>query len=117
MGVFYFLIINCLFMKRSLLTGGILFSGIIGLYAFNVVSQAAISGTVTPPEGATAVWAVNGSDSVAGTFSNGSFSISVKPGTYKLFIDAKAPYKDVSLENIQVSDTAATNVGEIKLEK
>ena len=104
-------------MKRSLLTGGILLSGIIGLYAFNVVSQAAISGSVTPPEGATAVWAVNGSDSVAGTFSNGSFSISVKPGTYKLFIDAKDPYKDVSLENIQVSDTAATNVGEIKLEK
>jgi len=104
-------------MKRSLLTGGILLSGIVGLYAFHTVNQAAISGTVTPPEGATAVWAVNGSDSTSGNISNGSFSISVKPGTYKLVVDAKEPYKDVSLENIQVSDTAATNVGEIKLEK
>ena len=104
-------------MKRVLLAGGIVLSGLTGLYAFRPVDQSSITGKVSPADAATAVWAVNGKDSTTANIVNGAFSIAVKAGTYKVIVDAKEPYKDVSVDNITVSDGAPVDVGEIKLQK
>jgi hypothetical protein len=104
-------------MKRLLLTGGIALSGLIGLVAFRGTEQASITGKVTPADGATAVWAVNGTDSTTANIVNGAFSLGVKAGTYKVIVDAKDPYKDVALDNIEVKDGAPVDVGEIKLQQ
>jgi hypothetical protein len=41
----------------------------------------------------------------------------VKPGTYKVVVDAKEPYKDAAVDNVAVSDGAPADVGTIKLQK
>ena len=102
-------------MKKSMLTCGILAASMAGLFAFTS-AETGISGKVTPQDGAESVWAI-GTDSTKGIISSGNFSIQVKPGTYKVFLDAKDPFKDVSLENLEVRDGQPLDVGEIVLQK
>ncbi len=102
-------------MKKSMLACGIVAASIAGLFAF-ISPETGISGKVTPQDGAESVWAI-GTDSTKGIINSGNFSIQVKPGTYKVFLDAKDPYKDVSLENLEVRDGQPLDVGEIVLQK
>jgi hypothetical protein len=41
----------------------------------------------------------------------------VKKGTYTVWVKANAPYKDASVENVAVTDSATTDIGEIKLQQ
>ncbi|MBL7761995.1 MAG: carboxypeptidase regulatory-like domain-containing protein [Chitinophagaceae bacterium] len=104
-------------MKRLLLAGGIVATGLAGLVAFRGVEQASITGKVSPADAAVAVWAVNANDSTTANVVNGAFSLGVKAGTYKVIVDAKDPYKDASLDNIEVKDGVPVDVGEIKLQQ
>jgi hypothetical protein len=80
------------------------------------IIQSGITGKVSPPDGGISVWAASRTDTVRGLISTaGSFSLQVKPGTYRLFIDAKEPFKDVMLENLEVKDQPL-DVGEIVLQ-
>ncbi|MBN8782599.1 MAG: hypothetical protein ABS85_12650 [Sphingobacteriales bacterium SCN 48-20] len=84
--------------------------------AQNSIIQGGITGKVSPPDGGISVWAASTTDTVRGLISSvGSFSLQVKPGTYRLFIDAKEPFKDVTLENLEVKDQPL-DVGEIVLQ-
>ena len=102
-------------MKKKLLSVGIIAASVAGLFAFST-TQSAITGKVTPADGAQSVWAVSTTDSAKGTITSGAFSLQVKPGTYKVIIDATDPYKDVTLDNIEVKDQPV-DVGEITLQK
>lgn len=102
-------------MKRRMLSLGIVLAFAAGLFAFSNF-QSGITGKVAPADGAEAVWAISGSDTIKGTISDGAFNVSVKPGTYKLVVDAKDPYKDAVLENLQVTDQVL-DVGEIQLQQ
>jgi hypothetical protein len=49
---------------------------------------------------------------------NGSYEISgVKPGTYKIIIEAKPPYRNAAKDGVMVSDGQSSDAGEIRLEK
>ena len=88
----------------------------IGLLAFGSIKEGGIQGKVTPAEGAKEVVAVAGTDTLRSQISNGVFVFSnVKKGTYTIWIKANAPYKDASVENVAVTDSATTDIGEIKL--
>ncbi|WP_342329821.1 carboxypeptidase-like regulatory domain-containing protein [Pedobacter sp. FW305-3-2-15-E-R2A2] len=88
----------------------------LGLLAFTSIREGGIQGKVTPAEGASQVLAVVGTDTLRAAITNGSFVFSkVKPGTYTVLVKANAPYKDTSVENVAVTDSATTDVGEIKL--
>ena len=90
----------------------------ITLFAFTVLAPASITGRVTPPDAVKDVWAVSLTDTARGTVSQGSFNImNIKPGTYKVIIDAVAPYKDVVKEGVSVTEGQPVDMGEIKLEK
>jgi hypothetical protein len=102
-------------MKKNMILCGIVAASVAGLVGFNS-SQTGISGKVTPQDGAESVWAI-GTDSTKGIITSGNFSIQVKPGTYKVFVDARDPFKDVSLENLEVRDGQPLDVGEIVLQK
>lgn len=102
-------------MKKSTLLCGILAASVAGLFSFTTL-QTGISGKVTPQDGVETVWAI-GTDSTKGTINSGNFSIQVKPGTYKVIVDAKDPYKDVTLENLEVREGQPLDVGEIVLQK
>jgi hypothetical protein len=85
------------------------------LHAFKAGQKSGISGRITPADGGQRVWAIQGSDSLSLIPTGGSFLIEAKPGLYKILVDAKEPYKDVLMENIEVTNGKTTDVGEIKL--
>jgi len=88
------------------------------LLAFVTIKDGGIKGKVSPDSGAVQVVAVAGTDTIKGDLSSGSFTINnVKPGTYTVWVKAKPPYKDKSVENVAVVDSTVTDVGEIKLEQ
>lgn len=77
-----------------------------------------ISGKITPPDGATEVWAFAGSDTLKTAVSNGTVSFeNVKAGTYTVIVNAKSPYKDATIQNVKVEDGKVTDLGEIKLDQ
>ena len=89
-----------------------------GLFAFTAFKNGGIKGTVTPSAAATAAMAISGVDTIKVPINNGAFGMNeVKPGTYKLVIQAIAPYKDFEKEGVVVGDGKATDVGEIALQK
>lgn len=86
--------------------------------AFTVVKSGGIKGNVSPADGATAILAVSGTDTLKATLNSGNFNFSdVKPGTYNIVVKGKSPYKDSSVENVAVIDSTVTDVGEIKLQQ
>lgn len=74
-----------------------------------------IHGTITPAESAKKVWAISGTDSVSVAPTTGSFNLEVKAGTYKLVVEAAAPYKTATVESVVVEEGKSTDAGEIKL--
>jgi len=89
-----------------------------GLFAFTSLRSGSIKGTVSPPEGGVRAWAESATDTLKAPIINGSYEITdAKPGTYKVIIEAKPPYKNVAKDGIMVSDGQTADAGEIKLEK
>ena len=88
----------------------------IGLFAFGSIQEGGIQGKVTPTDGVKEVVAIVGTDTLRSQLNNGDFVFSnVKKGTYTIWIKAYAPYKDTSVENVVVTDSTTTAIGEIKL--
>jgi len=88
------------------------------LFAFTTFDGGVIKGKITPADGAKQVWAISATDTLKSAVTDGSFEISnAKAGTYKVFIDATEPYKDVVKDNVQVSDGSTADLGSITLEK
>jgi len=88
---------------------------IISFIAFRSDVISGIQGSIDPPQGAKKVTAISGSDSVSVIPAGGHFSIQVKQGTWRLSVEAVAPYKSEVLENIVVQPEQFTDVGVIKL--
>ena len=103
-------------MKRLIFLFGVVLLTATVFYSFKKV-QGTVTGKITPAESVISVWAVGDADSTHVDYSNGNFSISAAPGMYKIYVDAKEPYKDVSVDNVQIKDGASIDIGEIKLLK
>ena len=88
------------------------------LFAFSKIDAGTIKGTVSPADAATNAWALSGTDTLKAVINKGSFEITdAKPGTYRIIIEAKPPYKNAAKDGVTVTDGQATDVGEIKLEQ
>jgi len=88
------------------------------LFAFTTFKNGSISGTVSPSAAATSAYVVSGMDTMRTNIQNGAFEIrEVKPGTYKLVVEAIAPYKNFEKEGVVVKEKKATDVGEITLQQ
>lgn len=88
----------------------------VGLFAFKNNYNGSIKGTIIPADGATKVWALSTADTLKSDVQSGSFEImNAKPGTYRIIVEAKPPYKNTAKDNVMVADGQPTNVGEIKL--
>jgi len=104
-------------MKRFILICGIIIFCLLAIYAFRNIEQTSIAGRVSPIDGANSAMAISGKDTTTSNILNGAFSFAVKPGLYKVIIDAVEPYKDAVLENIGVKEGQTVDVGEIVLQK
>jgi hypothetical protein len=95
--------------------------GLTSLVAALILSfapaKSGIVGKLNPIDGAELVWVLGSSDSLKMVPAQGQFFFDVKPGVYKLVVDAKEPYKDVLLENLQVKQDETLDVGEIPLKQ
>jgi len=91
---------------------------VFALFAFTTFKNGSITGSVSPSASATSAYVVSGMDTLRTNIQNGGFEISeVKPGTYKLVIEAIAPYKNFEKQGVVVNEEKATDVGEITLQK
>jgi len=91
---------------------------VFALFAFTTLKNGSIKGTVSPSASATSAYVVSGMDTMRTNIKNGFFEIGeVKPGTYKLVIEAIGPYKNFEKEGVVVSEKKATDVGEIALQQ
>jgi hypothetical protein len=93
---------------------GIIISVLL-ISSFASMDRSGIQGTVDPPEGAKRIWAVSGKDTVSIIPAPGGFIMDVKPGSWKLVIEAVLPYKNAERESILVIDGQITDIGLIKL--
>ena len=87
------------------------------LHAFRLMQSSSISGKIIPPEGSEIVWAIMGRDSIKTPVMSGAFVFTVKPGTWKIIVDGKEPFKDAVLEKVDVKEGQNTDVGEIRLQQ
>jgi hypothetical protein len=86
------------------------------LFAFTFLSGGSVKGTVTPINAALKATAVSDSNVFETNVINGSFEIkNIKPGTYRIIIDASLPYKKTVKDGIEVREGQTTNIGEIRL--
>jgi polysaccharide lyase family 4-like protein len=89
-----------------------------GLFAFTAFKNGSIRGSVSPSAAATSAYVVSGMDTMRTNIKNGAFEIDqVKPGTYKLVIEAVAPYKNFEKEGVVVNEKKTTDVGEITMQQ
>jgi len=103
-------------MKISKMGVGALALATAALFSFKAMVNGTVKGTVSPAEGATRAWIISATDTLKTDVNAGAFEIpDVKPGTYKVIIEAKPPYKNVAKDGITVTDGQTTEVGEIKL--
>lgn len=86
------------------------------LFSFTLLAPAGIKGIVAPAESAGNVWAISGADTVKTQVAQGAFQFTdLKPGTYKVVVEAKAPYKSVAKENVAVKEGEVVDLGTITL--
>ena len=101
-------------MKKKLVIFSILAIGLVTAFAFRP-AQPTITGKVSPADAAQMVWAINSTDSARTTITGGTFTFTVKPGKYRVVIDAKEPRRDVILDNIEVGNQPV-DLGEIVIQ-
>lgn len=104
-------------MKKTGLTLLATITGVIALHSFGSKTAGSISGSVVPADGVVSVWAIQAPDTIKAVPANGIFSLAARSGNWKVVIDAKEPFQDVMLENVQVNDGKETSLGEIRLQK
>lgn len=79
----------------------------------------AIRGSVQPSDPSSLVYAIAGTDTLAGaaTGADGGFVLPLLPaGAYTVAIDAPAAYRDTSLAAVAVTNGQVTNVGVVQLQ-
>jgi len=105
-------------MKKVKLMLIALFLTTAGIIAFRSAETGSIKGIIVPAEGANYAWAISGTDTVSTGITQGVFILSdLKPGVYQVLIQAVAPYKNATRENVEVKDGEATDIGQITLEQ
>ncbi|HUR11352.1 MAG TPA: hypothetical protein VM012_08280 [Flavitalea sp.] len=104
-------------MKKTLLTLTVIVITVVMLHAFRIIRGTAITGRISPPQQLEGVYCFSGSDTIRATIGNRTFALTVKPGTWKVVIDAKDPFRDVIFEKVDAQENHFTDLGEIQLQR
>jgi hypothetical protein len=80
------------------------------------VFNGSVKGTINPPDGGVRVWVLSTSDTLKADIIRGAFVIpGIKPGVYRMIVEASPPFKNAIRESVSVRDGMATDVGEIRM--
>lgn len=75
-----------------------------------------VKGTVSPADGGIRAWVLSASDTLESDIHRGIFVITnVKPGMYRMIIEARPPFKNANKEGLTVREGVICDVGEIRL--
>lgn len=86
------------------------------LFAFKAQNTGGMQGKIMPVAGIQEVMVISGTDTLKVQTNNGSFLLkNLKARTYSVLVKANSPYKDYTLRDIAVIDSATTDIGQIKL--
>lgn len=89
---------------------------VISAFVASPPAKTGIHGSIDPPQNAKKIWAISSTaDSVSIIPSAEIFFIEVKPGSWKLLVEATKPFKNTEVENIIVKQDQSTDAGVIKL--
>jgi len=94
---------------------GAVIAGVTTLHALKIRESGTISGKISPPDGAKFAWAIIGYDSSKTSIAEGKFLFKLKPGSYKIIVDAIEPLKDPVIDAVQITDGKSVDLGEISL--
>ena len=94
---------------------GAVIAGVTTLHALKIQESGTVSGKVSPADGANFAWAISGADSSKTSIAEGKFIFKLKPGTYKIVVDATEPLKDAVVDAVQIADGKTVDLGEIVL--
>jgi hypothetical protein len=99
--------------KLSLLALGVIAAGLLG---FSSLRNGTVRGSVSPAEGGNRIWMISATDTIKAPIEKGAFEIrNLKPGAYRVVIEANPPYKNVAKAGIIVMDGQVMDMGEIVL--
>lgn len=101
-------------MKAAWALGAVV-AGVTTLHALKIQETGTISGKLSPNSGAQYVQAINGTDTVKTVVAAGIFVFKLRPGHYKVVVDAIEPLHDAVIEHVEVLDGQISNLGEISL--
>lgn len=86
------------------------------LFSFTLIRKGGVQGKISPAEGIQQVLLILGTDTLKIQPQAGNFKVdNIKAGTYKLLVKTQMPYKDFTIAEVPVIDSATTDVGQIKL--
>jgi hypothetical protein len=103
-------------MKFSKYISGALFCAAMLFSSYKNADSATIKGTVSPQDGAEQIIALSAKDTLEATMSFGNFQFSdVRPGSYTIIIQARAPYRNYEKDDVVVTDGSFTDLGTITL--
>ncbi len=104
-------------MKNTIKVSAVVLFAAISMQAFTAMQSTFITGKIVPADAVEAVWAIKDTDSLSVKPTDGIFKMEVKPGTYKILIDAKEPIKDLMYEKLEITEGKTFDLGEVKLVK
>jgi hypothetical protein len=88
------------------------------LFSFHKHGTTVLKGKVTPAFYAVNAWAISGHDTLYTSVDDGNFAFSINdPGTYKIIIEARSPYRHIAKDGIVVKEGQPTDIGELSLQK
>ena len=102
-------------MMKATWAFGAVIAGVTTLHALKIRESGTVSGKISPPDGAKFAWAISGRDSSKTSIAEGKFLFKLKPGEYKIVVDAVEPLKDAVVDAIQIADGKTVDLGEISL--
>ena len=105
-------------MKKISLSLVVFVAVVFCFFAFTIAVPSGIRGKISPLNGADTVLAILGKDTLVTNVVNGKFAFSnIKKATYVVVISANPPYKNTTIRDVAVIDSAITDVGEVKLRR
>jgi hypothetical protein len=86
------------------------------LTAFLGPRDGTIRGSVSPVEAVVRVWIISSTDTIRSEVREGVFACSgLRPGVYKLIVEARAPFKYVVKHGILLGNNKVADLGQILL--
>jgi hypothetical protein len=105
-------------MKNAIVQLGLVLICISSVHAVKLLQTSSFHTRVFPSGAADGVWAIQGTDSIRMQGSDGNYYITtLNPGHWRIWVDAKSPYRNAELEVMNIRPGANKDLGEIRLEK